>query len=228
MAQWQGTREQSRARLTLTYGQLFKRWATLRYAAWNIDAQWTPHQLLLHIGELRAASGWHLPETKAQDVKDIDWIIRMIAGCGGTGSWDGQEDYLPRSIPELVNRVGKEIPGLKPGRIRYLVSKNTRTGLLWRVGRGTYERAPYRRDRVWDAELEAQWAEKVAVREANQLAVFLCHYLLPHLKTYRKLRDLEISERTYYYWLSGAIDDLSRQFSMLSNIRRKKVAVITS
>lgn len=68
---------------------------------------------------------------------------------------------------------------------------------------------------------DRKWEERYEAARKREADVLLMHYLLPHVRLYRKLRALELSERGYYYRLNSALSSLSERLSPSEWIARR-------
>lgn len=224
----QGRAHLSRRRLTLKWGTRLAAWSMARGAAWHIDRHWTPERLIRQVEAHRTGTLWQPLVYEPPELQVIDsWACRF-AGC----HWRrGASPVVPRAqrVDDLWHQLKAEIPELKAARLRYLLSRDARRGRLRRVARGLYE-VPPRRWRYADDderdfleredEAQAQWWERRARWQRSRAHVVMLHYLLPHLQTYRKLRILGISERTYYYRLAEALDELDQDSRWMTRLQQ--------
>jgi hypothetical protein len=63
---------------------------------------------------------------------------------------------------------------------------------------------------------DRRWEGKYKADRAREADLLLVHYLLPHVRLYRKLRALELSERAYYYRLNSALKSLGETYNQRS------------
>jgi hypothetical protein len=202
----------SRRHLSLKWGPALKRWALARRAAWRIEASCTPLELLARMERLRAGARWELLEDEDFDLMLADRIMCALADCDWRRS-PPAELTSEHSLGELVQRATLAVPGLKPARVRHLLSRRVKAGRLERISRGRYAAAPWQwqhQEPVERFEISAadyrSWARCERARK-NRVTVLLLHYLLPKLAVYRKSRALQISERTYYDRLAFALEN---------------------
>jgi hypothetical protein len=59
---------------------------------------------------------------------------------------------------------------------------------------------------------DQRWEQRLNAARERGGDLLLVHYLLPHVRMYRKLRALKLSERAYYYRLNSALDALEREY----------------
>lgn len=207
----------SRQYLTLKWGSSLKRWACERRSAWQMMSHESPLELLERINSLRTGGAlWNLLGDKGPEVLEVDRAICQLANCRWyhwhPPSW--YEPYMEHSLQDVVHRASLEVPGVKPARIRHLLAREARTGRLERTGRGRYIRAP----REWQSlepeeryahdEEEERWYARYERARRRRADVLLVHYLI-RWPAYRKSKALGMSERTYYYHIGHALENIA-------------------
>jgi hypothetical protein len=127
-----------------------------------------------------------------------------------------------------------EFPDFTREKLRSLLARLSRKDVLRRLERGVYLKPSWwegdevgeRRD---DDPEHDRWLERYERRRLACSTALFVHYLLPHLRSYRKAKALNLSERTYYYRIGEAIEDLElmvsawrsgRQYALAAAARR--------
>jgi hypothetical protein len=222
----------ARQHLSLKWGPSLKRWAAARRAAWRIGTC-SPDELLARVNSLRSGELWDLLKDDGPEILGFDRTICLLSNCHWAPPRPYWPPYLPQqqSLQDLVRRMSLAVPGIKPARVRHILARDATQGRLKRLGRGRYILASDDLDEWMEPtepalqdESEAHWIERSDRAYKQRADVLLVHYLSP-MPTYRKLRHLEISERTYYYRLSEALEHLDSMYRgcMAATARAKNV-----
>ncbi len=123
------------------------------------------------------------------------------------------------TIEEIHAAMRAKIPTLTREKLRKVLHKANHKHSMRRVKRGTYIREPWnwrRWEETQDSdEPDAAWYQRQEQRRSLCRVLLLAHYLLPNRATYRKARDLGVGERTYFYYLGTALEDIAFYLSCL-------------
>jgi len=170
-----------------------------------------------HLGELRRTGEWRPIGTVMADVSDVDEAIRYFCGVYSRegAAWHRYVGFeRAMTIDEIHAAMRTAMPTLTRARLRKVLHTASRRRKLRRVRRGLYVQEPYyykRWEEMRDAEEDpeaARWEERWERHRFVCAVVLLSHYLLPNLAAYRKAKTLGIADRTYYVYLSSAIEEL--------------------
>lgn len=202
----------SRRHIGKRYGQLLSRWADARRNEWRIDDSWTVERLLTHITALRETNEWKLLE-KPKALVRIDRVVRIFLSCEPRRVLPNDEPAR-LTIEQIEQRMCTDMPDLSRARLRSLLHRATRKDVVIRLKRGQYEESSDESfwHRRWakldedERESEGRWMRRAWIKEQRCASVFACHYLLSHVSSYRKARQLSMSDRAYFYALNGALE----------------------
>lgn len=183
-----------------------------------MDESWSVERLLTHITALRETAGWKLLE-KPKVLLRLDRVIRIFMSCEPRRVLPNDEPNR-LTIDQIEQRMRADMPDLSRARLRSLLHRATRKDVVVRLKRGQYEESTdesfwHRRRATLDEEereREERWMRRAWIKEQRCASVFACHYLLSHLPSYRKARQLGMSDRAYFYALNGALDWIEAVF----------------
>ena len=208
----------SARRLPKKYGNLLRRWAGARRRAWDISDSWTTESIAALLYERQRSGVWEPLGAVMKEVADVDKAVRLFCQVfPPPRAWRATRYLSDFAGPELavadIHDAMKDVmPAITRERVRKVLVRANRRHQLSRVKRGVYIRAPwnYRRweeNRRWLEDPASQRAEaRYEHRRYIATLVFLSHYLLPARASYRKARDLNLSDRTYFNYLAFAIE----------------------
>jgi hypothetical protein len=226
--------ELSKRHLTKRYGRLFEQWAVERMRVWGIEASWGLEELARHLDLVRQNEDWEklVGTTK---VAELDYWIREFAGCAPRFKRSVVRTDLPvhLTVDQIAERLRSEIPELSRAQLRSLLHRAAKRGVIERASRGSYQDAAG--DEEWyqlvtgrnreSDEDDDRWLRRCATYERRRTTVLLVHYLLPHLASYRKARGLGLSDRTYFYDLSEAVDRVQEMCSARLEMCSRKLLI---
>lgn len=206
----------SRRHLSKRFGPKLAQWGTERRGAWQVDDSWSVDRFRRHIEQLRSNYSWQLLTGHADVVALDKWMQRYLrcVKIRPFVRYRPREEDRPRrlSIDDIESKFRESQPNITRARLRTLLHRSARKGILFRVAHGQYEEAdeyhwskfpnPPWLDR--DDDGYEQWRLRSALREDCRRLVLAAHYVLP-LPAARKARQFGISERRYYYALSEAL-----------------------
>lgn len=213
----------SARRLTTKHGALLRRWAGARRKAWSVRDNWTVADVSALLAERMRTDTWEPLTAVMGDVAKIDEAICRF--CDIYPSLANRSEFFPAknaylqvgralamTIDQIHDAMRKDAPTITREKVRKYVHKANREGELHRLKRGLYvvQMSIWRR-RHWagaDEEESKRWELRIEKWRFLAALVLLSHYLLSGRASYRKAREMGISNRTYYYWLSAALGDL--------------------
>ena len=161
---------------------MMEAWSVLRGQEWKIDQRWSAAQLFVHAERLKGEGEW-TPLSRAAPTQII---------------------LTDQCVAYLVGCVVAE----SWERDAWTPEWDSLPRDLWDED----ELYTFRADHARLEEERRHWEEKLQAAREREGAVLLMHYLLPQVRLYQKLRVLKISERTFYYRLSSALDTLQREY----------------
>jgi hypothetical protein len=208
----------SRGQLSKRFGPRLSQWGAERRKAWSIDDSWSVDRFRRLIEQFQSNYKWQVLTEPAEIVAIDKWMQRHLNciesrfGFLDRRHMDDDDRPLRLSIDEIEAKFRAEQPGITRQRLRSLLHRSTRKGILVRVAHGQYEEAdehhwskhptPPWLDREDDG--YEQWRLRSAQREEVRRLVLVAHYVLP-LPAARKARQFGLSERKYYYALCEAM-----------------------
>lgn len=212
----------SARRLPKKYGNLLQRWAGARRRAWGINEAWTTTRIATFLDERRRSGVWEPLSAVMEEIADLDKAVRLYCQV-----FPPPREWRERATKYLADHEGPELgvadihdamkkvmPSLTREKVRKVLVRANRNHELSRVKRGRYVRTAwnYRRWeelRRWSEDPVSQRAEaRYEQRRYLCTLVFLSHYLLPTRASYRKARDLNLGDRTYFNYLALAIESM--------------------
>lgn len=216
----------SKKYLSKRHGPILTRWAAARSKSWAINQTWTVEQLLTRLEEYRGKRPWDRLEHVDGELLYVDEHISKSVWC-----WF-KEDPEPtiqhpgsHTIDQLWDVMKAEFPSFTRQKLRSLLFRLSQKGFTRRLERGVYLRRPW-----WDWDYDEEqdsndpegekWRERYERRSLACYVALFVHYLLPHLQAYRKAKSLNLSERTYYYRINQAIEDLGEMVAVWISMRR--------